>query len=348
MKLARYMGGGEIAILEEDAPACPPGGLLIRTLASGLCSGELMDWYMDRKIPHVLGHEVCGVVIESQDSGFPVGARVAPHHHAPCMKCDLCRRGAQVHCEQWKRTKLIPGGMAEIFAVPAENLTDTILIDAVPESMAADGHELPQIRPQDAALIEPLACVEKSYWRAFGIVDMNGLVSPSVAVIGLGVMGLMHMLSHARFERMAKNGLDLMGYDTNPLRLDWARKQGLKVDHPDAAKKAEKVFVCPGSEAALQLAMSIVEPGGTLLLFSPLPPPGMMEIPINDLYFGDISLVSSYSCGPDHTKAALNLLIAGYIKAEQVVSDFITINELPRAYQAMKAGEILKPMVMFD
>ncbi|MEY4881438.1 MAG: hypothetical protein RLZ87_867, partial [Armatimonadota bacterium] len=82
MKLARYIGSGEIEIQDAEIPDCPTGGLLIQTEASGLCSGELMQWYMDKKIPHVLGHEVSGVVIESQDSRFPVGCRVFPHHHA--------------------------------------------------------------------------------------------------------------------------------------------------------------------------------------------------------------------------------------------------------------------------
>src|SRR5438132_13023667 len=117
MKLARYTGGGEIAIVDEPMPICPPGGLLIKTEACGLCSGELMDWYMDRKVPHVLGHEVAGIVIESQDDRFPVECRVFPHHHAPCLACSFCARGLYVHCEQWKRTKLLPGGMAEFFAV---------------------------------------------------------------------------------------------------------------------------------------------------------------------------------------------------------------------------------------
>src|ERR1019366_7518122 len=102
MKLARYVGDGRVIIAEEDAPNCPKGGLLIRTEACGLCSGELMSWYMDRKIPHVLGHEVAGIVQESQDGRFPVGSRVFPHHHAPCLECELCRAGLFVHCEQWR------------------------------------------------------------------------------------------------------------------------------------------------------------------------------------------------------------------------------------------------------
>jgi Zn-dependent alcohol dehydrogenase len=35
------------------------------------------------------------------------------------------------------------------------------------------------------------------------------------------------------------------------------------------------------------------------------------------------------------------------LKAEQVVSHFVTLDELPRAYHAMRMGEILKAMVVF-
>ena len=83
------------------------------------------------------------------------------------------------------------------------------------------------------------------------------------------------------------------------------------------------------------------------MLFSPLGPPGRYDLAFDELYFNDVSVVPSYSCGPEHTKAALRHLRAGEVRAEQVVSDFISIDELPRAYRAMKQGEILKPMVVF-
>lgn len=346
MKLARYTGGGEIAILEEDAPSCPPGGLLVRTLASGLCSGELMDWYMDRKIPHVLGHEVCGEVVESQDERFPVGSQVAPHHHAPCLECELCRRGAYVHCEQWKRTKLIPGGMAEFFGVPAENLTDTILIGSKPNHWHdAEWGEPRQIEAADAALVEPLGCVVKSYWRGAHHLRQSH-DQDAIAVIGLGFMGVMHLLRHRRYEQK-EAPLNLVGYDTNPKRIAWASRLGFEVRTPDQSSPADVIFVCPGSAEAVLFALQIARPDATIVLFSPLTPPGEMVLPINGLYFKDLQVVTSYSCGPDDTASAYRLLCEGYVKSEQVVSDFISLDELPGAYKAMKAGEILKPMVLF-
>ena len=321
MKVARYIGGGEIAITEEATPSCPPGGLLIRTIASGLCSGELMDWYMDRKIPHVLGHEVCGRIEHSEDTRFPVGAQVFVHHHAPCLECEVCQRGAYVHCEQWRRTKLNPGGMAEFFAVSPDNLNDTLLVD--------------DLRPMDAALIEPLAGVVKSIRRA----DLRP--DDRVAVIGLGVMGLMHALL-ARAQTP-----DVVSYDLNDSRRRWAESVGVPTQAPEDAIPADVIFVCPGTAPALALAVQIAAADARIILFSPFRPGEEPVVSLNDLYFRDLQLITSYSCGPDDTRAAYEHLQNGDVKAEQVVSDFIEIDELPSAYQEMKRAEILKPMVIF-
>lgn len=319
MKLARYMGSGVVEIVDEPIPECPPGGLLVKTEACGLCSGELMDWYMDRKIPHVLGHEVAGTVVESQDDRFSLGDRIFVHHHASCLNCEICNRGLYVHCDQWKRTKLIPGGMAEYFAVPAENLADTF--------------HVPLLRAIDAALIEPLACVVKSYNGAL----ISG--EEDVAVVGLGVMGLMHCFL----------GRGATGIDLNMQRVAWARKVGLTAVNPSELQsdaRFDRIFVCPGSQAAFDFALAIARPGARIVMFAPLPPTETLQIPI-EAYFRDIEIVHSYSCGPDNTRQAGDYLSSGTLCAEQVVSDFIGIEELPAAYGKMKSGEILKPMVLF-
>ena len=316
MRVARYVGNGNVAIADEPTPQCPDGGLLVRTLACGLCSGELMEWYMDQKVPHVLGHEVSGRIVESHDPRFPVGSAVFPHHHAPCLTCEFCRTGRHVHCLQWKRTRLVPGGMADYFAVAADNLNDALITD--------------DLRPTDAALIEPLACVVKS-------LRLAGPVRNS-AVIGLGVMGLMHML-------MLPKGT--VGYDLNERRLAWAQSHGMEARHPDSPTSADAVFVCPGSQAAFDLALSIVEPGGTIVMFAPLAPDRSLQVP-QATYFRDIAIRHSYSCGPTDTAAAAEAIRAKTVRAELVISHFIAMEELPEAYSAMKRGEILKPMVVFS
>ena len=82
-------------------------------------------------------------------------------------------------------------------------------------------------------------------------------------------------------------------------------------------------------------------------MFAPLAPSQELHLP-QHLYFKDINIVHSYSCGPRDTLVALHAIEAGKLRAEQVVSDFIGMEDLPVAYQQMKQGAILKPMVVFD
>ncbi|MDX2066197.1 MAG: alcohol dehydrogenase catalytic domain-containing protein [Fimbriimonadaceae bacterium] len=314
-RLARYVGGGRVEIVTEPTPTLPPGGLIVRTEACGLCSGELMAWYMDRKLPHVLGHEVAGIVVASDCTAFPTGTRVFPHHHAPCLRCDHCARRQYVQCPQWKSTRLQPGGMAEYFAVAAENLSDC--------------HAVDDLHPADAALIEPLACVAKAIRLAPPGADC--------LVIGLGFMGqlFMHVLPGA------------VGIDLHPDRVEHAVRNGhharTEAPEPDAF---DTVYVCPGSQAAFHAALTAVRPGGTIAMFAPLAPDTALEIP-QLAYFKEVNVVQCYSAGPPDCVQALRWLRAGIVSARNVVTHQIALDELPDAYVAMRDMRILKPMVIF-
>jgi L-iditol 2-dehydrogenase len=208
--------------------------------------------------------------------------------------------------------------MSERFGVAAENLTDCLL--------ASD------LRPIDAALIEPLACVLKSV----GMIPREA--RGKVAVVGLGSLGVTHLIVL---------GDGAVGYDVNPRRLEWARRLGLQARTPDEIEPADAVVVCVGSGPAIELGASIVPPGGTIVLFAPLAPGNHPGEAFNAIYFKDIVLRTTYSCGPDDTSRAAELLRHQRLRAEQVVSHFVEIEDLPMAYEAMKAGEILKAMVVF-
>jgi L-iditol 2-dehydrogenase len=208
--------------------------------------------------------------------------------------------------------------MAEFFAVSPDLLTDTLLLE--------------DLEPTAGALIEPLACVIKSLWR------LGYQAEEPAAVVGLGVMGLMHMLLMP----------GAIGYDTNPLRLAWARNLGLDARHPDGSdEKFDSVVVCPGSEAALGFGLSLTKPDARVCLFAPLPPGQPVALDLESLYFQDIRLVTSYSCGPDDTRQAFRALKEQLVRPKQVVSDFIALDDLPLAYLRMKEGKILKAMVTF-
>jgi L-iditol 2-dehydrogenase len=178
LKVARLYSFNDIRIEESPVPDPGPGDALIKTRACGICSGDVMPWYIEKKAPLVLGHEPSGeiVTVGSEVKTFRKGDRVFTHHHAPCFSCKYCRRGDYVQCATWRSSRIIPGGVSEYILIPAVNLEN-------------DTFELPEsLSFEDGTLIEPTACAVKGMRRT------EIRQGDTVLVIGLGVMGLINLL----------------------------------------------------------------------------------------------------------------------------------------------------------
>src|SRR5438552_3821386 len=89
MKQALIVGPTRFDVTTARVPELrEPGEILLRTAACGICSGDLMPWYLAKKVGSVLGHEVVGWAVEvGRDvSHIRVGDLVFAHHHAPCLQ----------------------------------------------------------------------------------------------------------------------------------------------------------------------------------------------------------------------------------------------------------------------
>ncbi len=325
MRAAVLYDVDDIRIEERAIPEIGSGELLVRTGASGICTGDIMAWYVRRKAPLVLGHEPAGTVEEvgSGVTDFEPGDRVFAHHHAPCFECAACERGDYVQCPAWRTSAIHPGGLSQYFRVPAGNTADTLKLPA-------------SVSLADGSLVEPLACVVKSLRRSgVGAGD-------SLLVIGLGVMGLMHALAAADL------GVRVIGTDLLEPRRANASRLGIDVRVPDQVAGEASVVVCgPGTSDALRSAVEAVQPGGTVVMFTPLGPDNGFTFHPDDLYFRDVRLIPSYSCGPPETRAALELIERGVVTAERLGATYYALDDVPAAYAALQRAEIVKPIVTF-
>ncbi len=354
MRAAVMYDVDDIRIEERPLPTLEPGDALVRIAASGVCSGDLMPWYVRKKAPFVFGHEPAGTIVAfggdrvpSMRDGTPfaIGDRVFAHHHAPCLDCDVCRSGRYVHCATWRSTNLEPGGMSEFVRIPRANLVDTLVLPA-------------NISFADGSLVEPLACVVKSMRRAFPDVlrargDETGALAGRVLyVIGAGVMGLMHVSLGVAF------GAEVYASDFNAERLAVARLLGASATFapPDALERlraatygrlADAVIVCPGSPAALAHGIDAAGADATVLMFTPIEPDERFSFDQSTAYFRDVRLVSSYSCGPDDTADALGFIEAGYVTADRLEITEFPFPAVEPAYEAMRVAEVVKAVVTF-
>ncbi|HEY7500741.1 MAG TPA: zinc-dependent alcohol dehydrogenase family protein [Vicinamibacterales bacterium] len=119
MALTRF-GSGRLEPIEMDRPAVPPGGVLVRVLACGVCRTDLhvVDGELPSPaIPIVPGHEIVGRV-EAVASGVTTiarGSRVGiPWLGSSCGVCEFCRSARENLCPNARYTGYqINGGYAE-------------------------------------------------------------------------------------------------------------------------------------------------------------------------------------------------------------------------------------------
>ena len=289
MKAAKLYSFTDIRIEDIPVPEIGPRDALLKTKACGICSGDVMPWYIEKKAPVVLGHEPAGEIVATGKEVTTVksGDRVFVHHHAPCLECRYCKRGDHVQCETWKNTRIIPGGVSEYILIPQTNLENDTL-------------NLPdKLNYEDGTLIEPTACVVKALKRA------NIRSGDTVLVIGLGIMGQLNILLARKYDAGK-----IIGADMVPFRLEKAKESGadevIDVSKSNlietlkdltSGEMADIVIVGPNSVEAMKQGIDCTGAGGKVL-FLRLQNQARLHNNPNEL-FKDINLITSYSCGPD-------------------------------------------------
>jgi len=341
MKAAKLYNFNDIRIEDIPIPEIGPGDALIRTHACGICSGDVMPWYIEKKAPLVIGHEPTGEIVETGEgvTSFKPGDRVFTHHHAPCFTCRFCRRGDYVQCETWKNTKIIPGGISEYILIPRINLENDTL--SLPDTLSYE----------DGTLIEPTACVVKALKRA-GIRRGD-----TVLVIGLGFMGQLNVLLARKY-----GAGKIIGADMVQFRLQKAKELGAdevidvsKNNLIEALKEltngemADVVIVGPNSAEAMKQGIGSTGAGGKVLFFTPAKPDEKLILDPNELYFKDINIITSYSCGPTDTADALEIIESGIVSAEKLVTHRFPIEKTAEAFRlTAEAKDSFKSVIVFE
>lgn len=263
MKAAYLTDLRKVELRDVPEPAGPgPGEVLLDVLVVGVCGSD-MHYYRTGRIgdqvveyPFTVGHEFAGRVrkLGSGVEGLAVGQLVTVDPLIFCGACDQCLAGREHTCRNHKFLGCpgqCDGCLCEHIVMPA------VCCFAVPETVS----------PELAALIEPFTI--GLYTARWG----GELAGEPVAILGAGPIGLctqaaaaqMHAgpiyMTDIRDDRVdfAKHfGADWVG---NPHRQDvvaeilQAQPEGLPV-----------VYDASGEQDALDQAVELLAPGGTLVM----------------------------------------------------------------------------------
>ena len=328
MMAAVLYGKENLRIEEVDVPGVAPDEVLVRIEAALTCGTDLKVYrqgYHARMIvpPAIFGHELAGVVhqVGGQVEDFQEGMRVVAANSAPCNDCLYCRKDLENLCE---RLLFNNGAYAEFIRIPGPIVRKNLL--RMPD----------HINYQDAALVEPLACVLR------GLEDAGLRRGNSLAVIGLGPIGLM-------FVRLAKlRGASVAAVGKRPTQRQAALRMGAD-EVIDVSQTADPVgairhlqpggvdvaIEAVGSPLTWQWAAGMVRRGGTVNLFGGCPSGTTVEFDTSLLHYSEITLLASFHHTPYYIRRALESIARGEICGQDLITGEAPLRELPRVLRHM-------------
>jgi L-iditol 2-dehydrogenase len=320
MRVARSLTPHEVRLEDDPDPDAGDGEVVCRVLACGVCGSDVLDSWVARKVPVVLGHELAGEVeqVGAGVTAVAVGDRVVVHHHAPCGECRRCRRGHETLCDGFKATHLEPGGFAERVRVPA---------DLVDELLVLDG-----LDAERATFVEPLACVLRALRRC------RVRTGDSLLVVGTGTSGLLAVAAARTL------GIEAV-WAREPRGERLALALALGAEH-HGNELVDVAIVCTTKPAALAAGFEAVAPGGVLCLYAPPDPGQALGLDGHLLYTREIDVCASYSAGPGDMRAALDLIASGRIDPAPLVTHRLPLEETGRALELARSAEAVKALVL--
>lgn len=338
MKAAVLHGKEDVRIEEVDVPRLEPGDVLLRTSVALTCGTDLKVYrrgYHARMIvpPALFGHEIAGT-IEAVGDGvatFHPGDRVVAANSAPCGKCEFCRARRESLCDDllfWN------GAYAEFARIPARVVARNLL--HIPDG----------VRDQQAAVIEPLACVLRAVSEL--------LPQQSVAVLGTGAIGLM-------FVALAKaRGASVVAVGRRPEKL--ARALAVGADATVTAAEAlvpslmaaspggrgfHLVVEAAGQPEVSQAALAVVRKGGTVNLFAGCGAGTELRLDAPRVHYEEITVTATFHHTPASVREALGLVAGGGFDPEVLISARAPLAKLPEVLADMaRGGDALKTAIV--
>lgn len=308
MKAARLYAPGDLRIEDVPKPEPAPGDVLVQ-VEIALTDGTDLKTY--RRGHPVLLREA-PAPFGHEFCGLVEGRRVVAANSAPCGECDGCADG-----EQCRSLAFLAGAYADWLVVP-ERIASVNLHD-VPAGVA----------PEVAAMVEPLACCLRGVERA-GVA-----AGDTVAILGAGPIGLM----------LAACVADAGGWPVivggREERRALAESFGAELGD---GRGADVVIEAAGSEQAWADAISLVRPGGTVVVFGGLPRDAHPAVDAYRLHYDELTVRGSFHHTPATVRAALGFLASGAYPWELLVTHRVLLADLPALF-ADPPRDLLKAAV---
>jgi L-iditol 2-dehydrogenase len=327
---------GQLTLDKVTTPSGGAGDILVRISHTGLCGTDLKIYNgaIPVTYPRIMGHEIVGEVVDSNGtSSMRRGDRVVIDPVVFCGVCFHCRNGQTNLCPHGSLIgRDTDGGFAEYASVPASHAF------RLPE--AIDARTAPLIQVATTCL--------------HGQRRTPLFVGESVAVVGLGVSGQLHVqLAKAR------GAGTVIGISRSPFKREMAKAMGADVTIETGERAVRNVWDATGGRGAdvviestgvmssLSEAIRMARVGGHLLLFG-ISSAKDGALPFYDLYFKELTLTNARAAKAEDFPAMIDLLERGAVQLEPLVTHRMSLGELEAALGMVEDGSDGRLKIILD
>ncbi len=340
MRAAVFNGPGEIGIEDVQTPkVAAPEEAVVRVTHTAVCGSDL--WFYrgesDREPGSRVGHEPMGVVesVGADVRSVEPGDRVLAPFVVSCGRCEFCRKGLHTSCvngDSWN------GAQAEY--VHVTNADGTLV--RVPDSHADDEATLEALLP----LTDVMGTGHHAALSA-GVGEGDTAV-----VVGDGAVGLCAVLA-AR--RLGAERIIAMGHHED--RLDIAESFGATETVAERGERAVEqvqkltygganhVLECVGAASAMNTAIDICRPGGTVGYVGV--PYGVDEngLDVFSLFSDNITLQGGVAPVRAYAEELMADVLGGTLDPSPVFTKTVDLDGVPEGYRAMDERDAVKVLV---
>jgi (R,R)-butanediol dehydrogenase/meso-butanediol dehydrogenase/diacetyl reductase len=331
MKAAVFRGVDRLLSIEDvPLPQAGPGELVLRVHYCGVCGSDLHSTHPGLfvvKDGTVLGHEFSGEIVESGASDWKAGERVTALPNNACSGCvaqgfQECREGLGMICPHNRLTGFSPnrpGGLAEYVKVPAGQAIR--LPTAVGE--------------REGAMIEPLAV-------GLHAVEAGRIgLGARVLVIGAGPIGLAVTAfarqagaAHVVVSEFASGRRAIAGHFGATALIDPSVDDVGPAFAKAAGAPPDVIFECVGIAGLIQQCVEMSKPRGRIVVVGVCPTED--RVMPQRAMAKEISLQFVMGYGKTDWRRVLDLLDAGRVEPGAMVTDTLSLEALPEAFEALR------------
>lgn len=322
----------EPGIWMEQVPIPEPGpnDVLIKVKKTAICGTDLHIYEWDAwaqetiPVPMVVGHEFYGAICEigSAVKKYKVGQRVSGEGHIVCGICRNCRAGRGQLCRNTTGVGVNrPGAFGEYLSIPEDNVV--VIPDDVPDEIAA--------------IFDP-------FGNAVHTALSFDVVGEDVLVTGAGTIGIMAALVAGR-----SGARNVVITDINPVKLELARKMGLKhtidTSKDDLSDVMKEIGMTEGFDVGLEMSgaapafrdmIDKMNNGGRIAVLGIAP--SAFEIDWNKIIFKMLNIKGIYGREMFETWYKMIAFVQGGLDLSGIITHRLKIDDFQTGFDAMASG----------